>query len=103
MNPISLSWPLSAKRTASQRNVASVSPSCLKSSRVRTLAASSAPRPANATAVRSSFRVPAKTHPETMSANATATTFSSRLRGPMVRSASRAAAGASGVSFTSGG
>ena len=65
--------------------------------------ASSAPRPANATAVRLRFKVAARTHPVTMSAKATATIFSSRLRGPMVRSASRAAAGASGVAFTSGG
>ena len=53
--------------------------------------------------MRSSFSVPAVTHPVTISTNATATTFSSRLKGPIERRAARAAAGASGVPRTPGG
>ncbi len=73
------------------------------SSSVSTLVASRVPRPAKATAVRSSFSAPAETHPVTISTNATATTFSSRLNGPIERRAARAAAGASGVPRTPGG
>ena len=60
-------------------------------------------RPPKATAVRFRFQTPAMTQPVTMTAKATATIHSSRLRGPIERSASRAAAGASGVSVTPGG
>ena len=81
----------------------SVPPSSAMSSSVSTLVARSAPRPAKATAVRSSFSAPAVTHPVTISTNATATTVSSRVSGPMDRRAARAAAGASGVARTPGG
>ena len=65
--------------------------------------ASSAPRPAKATAVRLSFSVPAMTQPVTMSAKATADDHSSRARRPIDASAARAARGASGVVATPGG
>ena len=103
MKPSSFSWLLSANSTASQRYVTSVPPCWAMSSTVRTLVARSTARPPKATAVRFRFKVPAMTQPVTMSAKDTATIHSSRLRGPIERSAARAAAGASGEAVTPGG
>src|SRR2546430_6389786 len=52
---------------------------------------------------RGTLGLPAVTQPVTINRNATATTFSSRVNGPIDRSAARAAAGASGVARTPGG
>ena len=103
MKPSSFSWPLNANSTASQRKVTSVSPCRLMSFGVRTLVTSSAPSPAKATAVTFSFRGAARIQPVTMSAKITATIHSSRDSGPILRSASRAAAGASVVLAAPGG
>ena len=102
MKPSSLSWLLSVNSTANQMNVASTSPSCRMSSSVSTPDARRPPRPRNATAVESSPSVAADAQSETMPANATITTFSSRVSGPSAASARRAAAGASGVDVSSG-
>ncbi len=103
MKPSSFNCPLSANRTASQRNVASVSPCVAMSSSVSTLVISIRPSPPKATLVTLSSSASAKIQPETISANATAVIHSSRDSGPSAASALRAATGASGVSPTPGG
>ncbi len=103
MKPSSFSWPERANSTASQRNVASVSPCLAMSSIVRTFVISSTPSPAKAMLVTLSLSESAKIQPATISTNAAAVIFSSRVRGPIAANAVRAAAGASGVAPTPGG
>ena len=92
-----------AKRTASQRNVARVSPCVAMSLAVSTPVISNRPRPVNATLVTLRFSLSAKIQPVTISTNAMAVIHSSRDSGPSSASDFRAAAGASGVAPTPGG